>query len=40
MLKLFLTMHIKIYFDNCDKRVCRLCYARLPSRAKNCRTRK
>ena len=25
---------------NCDKRICRKCYARLPARAKNCRKKK
>ena len=25
---------------NCDKKICRKCYARLPLRAKNCRKKK
>ena len=25
---------------NCDKKICRKCYARLPPRAKNCRKKK
>jgi large subunit ribosomal protein L40e len=26
--------------NNCDKMICRKCYARLPPRAKNCRKKK
>ena len=34
------SLHALAKQTNCDKMICRKCYARLPSRAKQCRKKK
>lgn len=34
------TLAVLAQKTNCDKQICRKCYARLPGRAKNCRKKK
>eukprot|EP01080_Neovahlkampfia_damariscottae_P004313 gene4313-7669_t len=34
------TLQVLARKTNCDKKICRKCYARLPPRAKNCRKKK